>query len=91
MSSHELRQQVLALYRQIDENAKGDVDESLRVLREALNFFQRETGFAEGNFDLVHDGFQRIRALHKYCDSRAAGELVSEWTMFVVRWRPRSR
>jgi hypothetical protein len=91
MSPHELREQILTLYRQIDENAKGDVDKSLRASREALSVFRRETGFAEGHLDLVHDGYQKIYAVYKYCDSRAAGELVSEWTMFVVRGRTRSR
>jgi len=91
MPPHELREQILALYRQIDENAECDADKSLTASRAALSVFQRETGFAEGNFDLVHDGYQKIRAICKYCDSSAAGDLLTEWKMFVIRGRPRSR
>lgn len=91
MSPHELREQILALYRQIDENAEGDVDKSLTASRAALDVFQKEPGFAEGNYDLFHDGYRKHYAIYKHCDSAAAGNLLMEWKAFLLRHRPRYR
>ena len=91
MSSNELREQILALYRQIDENVGGDVDKALTAARAALSVFQRETAFAEGDSSLVFDGYQRIRAISQHSDSKAAGHLLTEWRMLVANSRPRYR